>query len=91
MFQKVINEAKSKIENKEKEEEDKKKAEKLRQKYLKKYSDVFTIKLKKGDIMKCAPVKIEKTNDRNIKPVNCRTPIPVQLHLRKAADQELKE
>ena len=47
--------------------------------------------MKKCDIMKCASVKIERKNDQNIKPVNCRTPIPVQLHLRKAADQELKD
>ena len=43
------------------------------------------------DVIKCAPVKIEKKKDRNIKPVNCRTPIPIQLHLRKAANQELKD
>ena len=41
MFQKVINKAISRIEDKQKEDEDKKEAEKLRQKFLKKYSDVF--------------------------------------------------
>ena len=41
-FQKIINEAISRIEDKQKEEEDKKEAEQVRQKFLKKYSDVFT-------------------------------------------------
>ena len=52
----------------------------LRKKYLKKYSDVFKKKLEKGDTIICNPVKIEIKTDRNIKPLNCRTPIPVQLH-----------
>ena len=47
--------------------------------------------MEKGDTIKCDPVKIETKTDRNIKPVNCRTPIPVQLHFRKAADQEIKD
>ena len=63
----------------------------MKTEFLKKYGDVFTKKLRKGDVIKCAPVKIETKNDRNIKPVNCCTPIPVQLHLRKAANQELKD
>ena len=57
----------------------------------KKYSDVFKKYLEKGDTIRCNPVKIETKTDRNIKPVNCRTPIPVQLHFRKAAGQEIKD
>ena len=90
-FQKEINEAISKIEDKQKEEVDNKESEKLRQKFLKKYSDVFTKKLRIGDAIKCSSVKIETKNDRNIKHLDCRTPIPVQLHLRKAANQELTD
>ena len=41
--------------------------------------------------MKCNEVKIETKKDRKIKPTNCRTPIPVQLHFRKAAHQEIKD
>ena len=51
---------------------------------------MFTEKLKKGDTIKCKPVKIEKKKDKNIKPVNCRTPIPIPIHLRKPANVELK-
>ena len=29
--------------------------------------------------------------DSNIKPVNCRTPIPVLAHHRKSADREIKD
>ena len=36
-------------------------------------------------------MKIETKKDQNIKPINCRTPILVQLHFRKAADQEIKD
>ena len=47
--------------------------------------------MEKGDTIRCDPVKIETKKDQNIKPINCRTPILVQLHFRKAADQEIKD
>ena len=53
LFQKLLNEAISKIESREKEEENRKIAERLRKKYLKKYSDVFKKKLEREDTMKC--------------------------------------
>ena len=90
IFQKVIKEAISRIEDKQQEEDDKKEAEKLRQKFLKKYLDIFTKKLKKGYVIDCNPVKIETKKNHNIKPVNCRTPIPIPLHFPKPANQELK-
>merc|ERR1711954_175330 len=91
MFQKVLNEAISKIESKEKEEENRKIAEMLRKKCLKKYSDIFKKRLERGDTIRCNPVKIETKTDSNIKPINCRTPIPIQLHYRKAADREISQ
>ena len=36
-------------------------------------------------------MKIESKTDRNMKPLNCRTPIRIELHFRKAADQEIKD
>ena len=91
MFKKVLEEAISIIGSKEKEEENRKIAEVLKKKYLKKYSDVFKKRLERGDTIRCDPVKIETKKDSNIKPINCRTPIPVQLHYRKAADREIKD
>ena len=35
-------------------------------------------------------MKIETKSDEKIKPVNCCVPVPIPLHLRKAADKELK-
>ena len=46
--------------------------------------------MNKGDTIKCDTVKIEIKTNQNINPVNYRTPIPVQLHIRKVADPELK-
>ena len=91
MFKKVLEEAISKIESKEKEEENRKIAEMLRKKYLKKYSDVFKKRLERGDTIRCNPVKIETNKDSNIRPINCRTPIPVEAHYRRAADREIKD
>ena len=90
IFQRVLKEAISKLESKEKEDEDKKIAEMPRKKYLKKYSDVFKKKWGKGDTIRCNPVKIETKTDRNIKPINCRTPIPVQLHSEKQQTRKSK-
>ena len=51
----------------------------------------MTTKLKKGDIIKCDPLKIETKKDRKIKPVNRRVPIPIPIHLHKAANKELQD
>ena len=82
MFKEVLEEAISKIESKEKEEENRKIAEMLGKKHLKKYSDVFKKRLKRGDPIRCDPVKIKTIKDLNFKPINCRTHIPVQAHYR---------
>ena len=56
MFKKVLEEAISKIESKEKDEENRKIAEGIKKKYLKKYSDVFKKRLERGDTIRCDPV-----------------------------------
>ena len=82
----MLDEAISRIKSKEKDEENRKIAEGIKKKYLKKYADVFKKKLERGDKIKCQTVQIETTKDSNIKPVNCRTPVPVLAHFRKSAD-----
>ena len=66
-------------------------AKRIKKKYLKKYSDVFKKKLERGDTIRCDPVCIETRIYSNIKPVNCRTPIPVLAHYRKSADRRIKD
>ena len=65
--------------------------EENRKKYLKKYSDVFKKRLERGNTIRCNPDRIETRKDSNIKPINCRTPIPVLAHYRKSADREIKD
>ena len=66
-------------------------AEDIRKKYMKKYADVFKEKLERGDKIKCQLVRIETTKDSRIKPVNCRTPVPVLAHYRKSADKQIRD
>ena len=40
--------------------------------------------------MKIPDIKIDVENNSNIKPTNARTPVEIQLHLRYAATEELK-
>ena len=74
-----------------KKEENRKIAEGIKKKYLKKYACVFKKKFKRGDKIKCQPVRIETTKDSNIKPVNCRIPVPVLAHYRKSADRQIRD
>ena len=76
----MLHEANAKIESKENNEKNKRIAEEIRKKYLKKYSDIFKEKLEKGDKVKCPPVRIKTTKDSGVKPINCRTPVPVLAH-----------
>ena len=89
LFKQVLNQAIEKIESKEALEREKRIAEEMKKKFLKKYKDVFKEKLEKGDKVKCPPVRIEKFKGLKVKPINCRTPVPVPAHYRKAADRLL--
>ena len=91
LFKKVLDEAIAKIKSKENDEKNKRIAEEIRKKYLKKYSDIFKEKLEKGDKVKCPPVQIETTKESGVKPINCRTPVPVLAHYRKSADKQIRD
>ena len=87
----MLDEAIANIESKENNEKNKRIAEEIRKKYLKKYSDIFKEKLEKGDKVKCPPVRIETIKGSGVKPINCRTPVPVPAHYRKSADKQIRD
>ena len=91
LFKNVLDEAISRIRSKENNEKNKKVAEEIRKKYLKKYADVFKEKLERGDKIKCQPVRIETTKDSGVKPINCRTLVPLLAHYRKSADKQIRD
>ena len=91
LFKKVLNEAIGNIESKEAQEKNKKIAEDMRKKYLKKYAEVFKEKLERGDKVKCPPVRIKTIKGSGVKPINCRTPVPVPAHYRKSADKQIRD
>merc|ERR1712106_147393 len=59
--------------------QDEKEAEKLKNYFLKKYSEVFRDSLEKGDVIKCKQIKIEKKENTNAKPHNCRVPSVIPM------------
>ena len=91
LFKQVLNQAIANIESKDAQEKNKKIAEDMKKKYLKKYRDVFKEKLERGDKVKCPPVRIETIKGSRIKPINCRTPVPVPAHYRKSADKQIRD
>ena len=91
LFKQVLNQAIANIESKEAQEKNKKIAEEMKKKYLKRYRDVFKEKLKRGNKVKCPPVRIETIKGSRIKPINCRTPVPVPAHYRKSADKQIRD
>ena len=46
--------------------------------------------MRRQDVIDVDDVTIETRKDDKIKPVYCRTPVPVPIHLRKAAEKKLK-
>ena len=72
--------------------ENNKKMEKLKDKLLCKFADVFKKELTPQDRVHMPPVKLETTSvSSSIRPLNCMTPIETPLHLRKAANRELQK
>ena len=60
----------------------------LKQKLLTEFSDVFKEDLDKDDVID--GVLHAELNDKVIKPTHIMTPAPIPVHLRQAADNELK-
>ena len=87
----MLNQAIANIESKEAQEKNKKIAEDMRKKYLKKYADIFKEKLERSDKVKCPLVRIETIKGSGVKPINCRTPVPVPAHYRKSADKQIRD
>ena len=57
---------------------------------MKEYKEVFKEVLDKEDVMKISDIKIDVEKNPNIKQTNTRTPADIPLHLRTAANEELK-
>merc|ERR1712081_39648 len=91
LFKKVLHEAIANIESKETDEKNKRIAEDIRKKYLKKYADIFKEKLEKGDKVNGPPVRIETIKGSGVKPIKCRTPVPVPAHYGKSADKQIRD
>ena len=67
------------------------KCQKLSNKILTKYADVFKDKLGKGDRVNIPPVKLQIDESKNVPPVHINKPFDVAYHLRKPAKKEFRE
>ena len=58
---------------------------------MSKFKDIFKSELDPDDIINNEePIRLDINTESNIEPENVKTPIPIPLHLRKAADEELR-
>ena len=68
-----------------------KKCHDLREKLLHKFKDVFKVDLDPEDVINQEEdIRLDIDSSSNITPENVKTPISIPLHLRKAADEELR-
>ena len=65
--------------------------QKLQNKILTKYADVFKDKLEKGDRVNIPPVKLQIDESKKVPPVHINKPFDVAYHLRKPAKKEFRE
>ena len=77
--------------NSEEDLETQRRMKNLKTKLLENFKDVFKKKLSPLDRIKAKPLRVEINEEANIKPTNCMSPADIPIHLRKAADKELKE
>ena len=74
-----------------KHEQVQKKCHDLKQRLLIKFKDMFKTDLGPEDIISQEePIRLDIDTECDIQPENVKTPISIPLHLRKAADEELR-